>query len=111
MMLTNGKRVDLEHILLDQWAGQSTPHAGLVEQRVLELEHMGMLDAEEMPGVPSSLRQYAIATLQHFKPEFFITYDDELLSHRDALELRYGLVILSVHEAMLLLRESNDPPN
>jgi len=111
MMGDFGKSIDLEMILMSQWAGQTSLHPGLLEQRVLELESLGMSDAEEMPGVPSTVRQYAIASLQHTKPSYFITYDDVLLSHREYLETRYGLAILSVYEAMLLLRDNDAPPN
>ena len=111
MMIGNSKTIDVEAMLVSQWAGQPTPHPGLLEQRVLEMESLGMLDLEEMPGVPSSVRQFAIASLQHTKPAYFITYDDVFLAHRDDLESRYGLAILSVHEAMLLLRDPNEPPN
>jgi len=96
---------------MSQWVGQSIPPIGLLEQRVLELESMGLVDVEEIEGIPSSLRQYAIASLQHTKPAYFITSDDELLLHRDAVETRFGLMILSIYEAMLLLRDGNDPPN
>lgn len=111
MMTESGKSIDVEMIILSQWIGQNPPLPGLLEQRVLELEGLGMLDAEDMPGVPSSIRQFAIASLQHTKPPYFITYDPELLTHRDALETRYGLAILSVHEAMLLLRATDGPTN
>jgi len=111
MMNDPGKPMELETILMHQWAGQAIPHAGLLEQRVLELESLGMSDDEEMPGVPSTVRQYAIASLQHTKPAYFITYDDLLLAHRETLETRYGLAILSVYEAMLLLRDNDMPPN
>jgi hypothetical protein len=97
--------------MMHQWVGQVAPHPGLLEQRVMELESLGMSDLEEMPGVPSTVRQYAIASLQHTKPAYFITYDDMLLTHREELETRYGLAILSVYEAMLLLRDNDAPPN
>jgi hypothetical protein len=111
MMGELGKPIDLEMMMMHQWTGQALPHAGLLEQRVLELESLGMSDAEEMPGVPSTVRQYAIASLQHTKPAYFITYDDLLLAHREELETRYGLAILSVYEAMLLLRDNDTPPD
>ena len=110
MMADLSKQIDFETLMIHQWTGQVAPHPGLLEQRVLELESLGMIDVEEMPGMPSSVRQYAIASLQHTKPAYFITYDDALLAHRDEVEPRYGLAILSVYEAMLLLRD-NDPPN
>ena len=106
-----GKPIDLEMMLMHQWAGQAAPHPCLLEQRVLELESLGMSDLEETPGIPSNVRQFAIASLQHTKPAYFITYDDVLLAHRDQLESRYGLAILSVYEAMLLLRDNESPPN
>ncbi len=65
---------------------------------------MGLVDTEELEGVPGNMRQYAIASLQHSKPDYFVTCDDEILLRREALELRFGLAILSVYEAMLLLR-------
>ena len=110
-MYERGRLANLESILMSQWVGHSIPPAGLLEQRVLELESMGLLDIEEMDGIPSSLRQYAIASLQHTKPDYFVTGDDELINRREALESRFGLMILSMYEAMLLLREGNDPPN
>jgi hypothetical protein len=103
--------IDFTDLLQSQWRGLPAPHAGLLEQRVLELEHLGMVDIEEIPGIPSSMRQYAIASLQRSKPPFFVTHDDELLFHREILEGRYGLKILSIQEAILLLRETNGPPN
>lgn len=111
MMIDSGRSSEVESVLLNQFMGQMPPHAGLLEQRVLELEGMGMDDTEEMPGVPSSARQFAIASLQHTKPAYFVTYDPALLSHRDELEIRYGLPILSVYEAALLLKDFDGPPN
>lgn len=111
MMLGTEKTFDLETMLLNQWSGQIAPHPGLLEQRVLEMEGLGMTDTEDMPGVPSSTRQYAIASLQHTKPAYFITYDEDLLAMRDVIEPRYGLTILSIQEAALLLRDTHEPPN
>ena len=111
MMTNHAKSDDVEAILVSQFAGQVNPPAGLLEQRVLELERMGMDDKEEMPGVPSSARQYATASLQHRKPAYFVTYDNSLLKHRAALESRYGLTIFSVYEAALLLQPDDAPPN
>jgi hypothetical protein len=103
--------VELANYMQIQWKGYSLPPAGLIEQRVMELESLGLLDEEEMPGVPSYMRQFAIASLQHSKPPFFITLDNELLELRDELEIRYGMKILSIPEAILLLRDANGPPN
>ena len=111
MMIDYEKSGDVEAIIVSQFAGHLPPHPGLLEQRVLELERMGMPDEEEMPGIPSSARQYATASLQHRKPAYFVTYDNILLEHRDALESRYGLEILSVYEAALLLQQNDGPPN
>lgn len=108
-MATFSKMHNIESVLYNQWMGQMVPPAVLLEQRVLELEGMGLEDIEEIPGVPSSARQFAIASLQHTKPDFFITTDDTLLFARDILEARYGVVILSIQEAMLLLQEGNVP--
>lgn len=102
---------DIETMMMNQWMGQALPHAGLLEQRILELESMGLVDSEEDEGGPSNLRQYAIASLQHSKPHYFVTFDDEILLRREALEVRFGLTILSVFEAMLLFKEIDGPPN
>jgi hypothetical protein len=83
----------------------------MLELRVMELEHMGFVDAESLPGEPSSMRQFALATLMDDEMRIFITLDDELLGRRDDLEHRYGMNILSVFEALLLLREDDGPPN
>ena len=106
-----GRFANLETILISQWMGRSFPPEGLLEQRVLELESMGLVDTQEFGEMPSNLRQYAIASLQHTKPAYFVTGDDEMLMRREALESRFSLMILSVYEAMLLLREGNEPPN
>ena len=111
VMLRNETVAHIETILVSQCNVRTIPPAGYLEQRVLELECMGLEDFEEMPGVPSSLRQFAIATLQHNKPAYFITGDEELLFMRDELEGRYGLMVLSIQEAMLLLRDLHEPPD
>lgn len=103
--------IQLANLLQSQWQGQLLLPAGLLEERVLELESLGLLDVEEMPGVPSNMRQFAIASLKHNKPSYFITLDEELLDHRDELENRYGMDILSVPEAIMLLRDNDGPPN
>ncbi|HEY3376077.1 MAG TPA: hypothetical protein VGL77_01165 [Armatimonadota bacterium] len=97
--------------ILNPWIGQPLPPAGLLEERVLELERMGLLDVEDLPGVPSSIRQFATASLLHKKPPYFVTLDDDLLEFRDTLEARYGLMIFSIPEALMLLREIDGPPN
>ncbi|MHB9132191.1 MAG: hypothetical protein ACYDBB_14040 [Armatimonadota bacterium] len=100
----------LQHALRPQYLRQTAPLAGLLEERVLELEQLGMEDVDT--GVEMSApRQYAFASLMHQKPPYFITSDDELLERRDVLEARYGLAIFSPFEAMLLLREDDGPPN
>jgi len=111
VMLENSTISHIETILLRQCNGKTAPPAGLLEQRVLELEFLGLEDFEEMPGVPSSVRQFAMASLQHIKPAYFITGDEELLIIRDQLETRFGLMVLSIQEAMLLLRDLHEPPN
>jgi len=110
-MFDHVKPSDIVAIMHDQFVGHIAPHAGLLEQRVLEIERMGLEDEEEAPGVPSSARQYAIASLQHRKPEYFVTYDAVLLAHRETLEMRYGLTILSLYEAALLLQQNDSPLN
>ncbi len=102
---------DIDAMLLSQWMVNHLPPAGLLEARVMELERMGMLDEEELPGVPSSARQFAIASLSHDKPYFFITVDDQMLLHREHLEDLYHINILSISEAILLLRDSDGPIN
>ena len=94
-----------------EWMGQPAPPAGLLEERVLEMERLGLLDEEEMPGIPSSVRLFALASLLHHKPPYFVTLNDQLLEYRDQLESRYGMRIFSLQEAMMLLRESDGPPN
>ena len=111
VMLENETISHIETILVRQCNGKTIPPAGLLEQRVLELEFLGLDDFEEMPGIPSSLRQFAIASLQHTKPAYFITGDEDLLFIRTELETRYGLMVLSIQEAMLLLRDLHEPPN
>ena len=69
------------------------------------------LDVEDADGLPSSARQFAMASLRVTPPPFFITMDEELLTFRPVLEARYGLRILSFPEAVLLLRETDGPPN
>jgi hypothetical protein len=108
-MYERGRQADVGELIARQFCGQVVPPAVLLEQRVLELEGIGLSDAEEEPGIPSSLRQYAIASLQHSKPEYFVTFDGDLLAARDVLEPRYGLVILSVQEAVLLLQPGGGP--
>lgn len=83
----------------------------LLEGRVLELERMGLSDEEPFPGMASSARRFALASLLHHKPPYFVTHDDAILVLRDVLECRYGLKILSIPEAIMLLHEANGPPN
>ena len=102
---------EMMRTLRRQTAFQPIPPAGLIESRVMELERMGLEDIDEAPGELNSVRQLAIASLLGEKSSFFITADDEILDRREALENRFGLTILSVQEAFMLLRESSDPPN
>jgi hypothetical protein len=94
-----------------QWVRQPSPPVGLLEERVLELESLGLLDEEDVPGAMSGVRQFAITTLQHHKPPYFVTFDNQLLEFRDVLEARYGLPIFSIREAIMLLRDIDGPPN
>lgn len=94
-----------------QWMDQPAPPAGLLEERVLELEHLGLLDEEDQPGIPSSIRQFATASLLHRKPPYFVTLDDDLLERRDLLESRYGMIIYSIPEAIMLLHDNDGPLN
>ena len=64
---------------------------------------------EEVPGVPSMARQYAIASFWKSAVPYFVTFDDALLIRRDMLEDRYGLKILSIQEAIMLLRDTHGP--
>lgn len=91
--------------------GQPAPLAGLLEERILELESLGLVDEIDFTNEPSSIRQFAIASLLHCKPPYFVTLDPQLLEFRELLETRYGLSIFSVQEAILLLRETDEPPN
>jgi len=102
---------DIDQLLLDQWVGQPNPPATLLEERVLELEYIGVADEEELPGIPSCARQFAISSLQHHKPLYFVTFDDQMILLRDVIESRYGVKILSVSEAILLLRDTHGPTN
>jgi hypothetical protein len=111
MLFPRGKPVDIPGLLRDQWMGRPLPPAPLLEQRILEMEGMGLEDDEPMPGVPSTMRQFAIASLQGERANFFVTFDDDLLDRRDILEGRYGMKILSVQEAAMLLQETDGPPN
>jgi len=97
--------------MMNQWMENMVPPAVLLEQRVLEMESMGLIDSNDPESIPGNMRQYAIASLQHSKPEYFVTCDDEMLLRREALESRFGVVILSVYEAMLLLKDTDGPPN
>lgn len=110
-MTGDRKIVDVGYETTMQWMGQPAPPAGLLEERVLELEDLGLLDEEDLPGVPSSVRLFAAASLLHKKPPYFVTVDDQILSRRDILEPRYGMIIISIPEAVMLLRETDGPPN
>lgn len=81
----------------------------LVEQRILELEALGLADDATSPEMPSTARQYAMASFQRATLSCFITMDEALIMMRDLLELRYGLKILSVPEAIMLLSDTHGP--
>jgi len=110
-MINDGKHIRIDTQFHSPWMGQPAPPAGLLEERVLELEELGLLDEEDLPGLPSSVRQFAMASLLHRKPPFFVTVDDQLLACRDILESRYGMMIFSISEAIMLMRESDGPPD
>jgi hypothetical protein len=97
--------------LFEEWRGQSAPPAGLLEERVLEMETLGLLDEEETPGEPSSVRMFAMASLLHHKPPYFVTLNAKLLENREMLESRYGLLIFSLSEALMLLHDGDGPLN
>ena len=81
----------------------------LVEQRILELEALGLADEATSPEFPSTARQYAMASFQRATLSCFITMDEAFIMMRDLLEFRYGLKILSVPEAIMLLSDSHGP--
>ena len=110
-MLYKGKSMRLDDLIQHQWTPQFAMPEGLLEQRVLELERLGLVDIDDLPGMPSPVRQFAIASLQSQKPPYFITIDDDLLDCRDILEVRYGMHILSIPEALMLLKDQDGPPN
>ncbi len=111
-MMPRGTLVEtLTGLMQAQWLGASQMPATLLEQRVLEIERLGLHDIEDVDGMPSSARQFAMASLRAVPPPFFITLDDELLHFREMLEARYRLRILTFPEALLLLRETDGPPN
>ncbi|HEX2951277.1 MAG TPA: hypothetical protein VHV83_17170 [Armatimonadota bacterium] len=110
-MERNEQLTGVDQHFLGQWLQQPAPPATLLEARVLELEHMGFADDEEEPGIPSSIRRFAIASLLHRKPPYFITTSDDLLACRDTLEAKYGMMIFSPQEALMLLRDSDGPAN
>ena len=106
-MLYDSESVErVTQMVQSQWRHEPQPPPTLLEQRVLEMEHLGLQDEEEEHGIPSSIRQFAIVSLRHHKPSYFITLDDQILSNRDTLEYRYGMSILSVYEAIMLLRNA-----
>ena len=105
------KTVGIDQRFIGQWLNQPAPPAGLLEERILELEQMGLTDLVDFQGEISPVRQFALASLLHVKPPYFVTYDDELLAFRDELELKYGMMIYSIPEAIMLFREIDGPPN
>jgi hypothetical protein len=92
-------------------ASPNAPPPWLLELRVLELERLGLDEKLDDPEVPGNIRQFALASLFQTDLPFFITLDEQLLTHREVLELRFGLMILSLSEALLLLKEFDGPPN
>lgn len=111
-MIPQGTLVEtLTGLMKAQWVDVPQLPPSLLEQRVLEIERIGLLDVEDADGMPSSARQFAMASLRGVPPPFFITMDDELLTFRDILEARYGLRIFSFPEAILLMRETDGPLN
>jgi hypothetical protein len=102
----------LVHLMQAQWSDLPAYPATVVEERVHELETMGLVDDAAFDAVPGTVRQYAIASLRCSAPlPFFIATDEALLERREALEARFGVRIVTVPEAMLLLHEINGPPN
>lgn len=110
-MFHDGKPYEWVDEYQRDWLGQPAPPMGLLEERILELESLGLLDEEDLPGEPSSVRQFATASLLHRKPPYFVTIDDQLLVYRDILESRYGMIIISIPEAIMLLQKNDAPPN
>lgn len=105
------RNLDLQMVLHSQCMSYPAPPSVLLEQRILELERLGLQDMEHESGIPSSVRQFAITSLRHCKPEYFITYDEEILDRRESLEGQYGMSIFSIQEALLLMREEDGPVN
>lgn len=99
---------DIAQVMQVQWRVQPPVPSFLVEQRVLELEVLGLPDTETTPGVPSTVRQYAVASCWQTYVPYFITADPEFLTMRECLEERYGLTILSVPEAIMLFRDTHE---
>ena len=110
-MTHEGKLFELDTVFVNQWLDQPAPPAGLLEERVLELEALGFIDDEETTGLPSGVRQFAMVSLLHRKPPYFVTIDEQLLNSRECLEERFGLIIISIPEAMMLLKKFDGPPN
>ncbi len=111
-MIPHGTLLEtLTGMMKAQWLSVPRIPYTLLEQRVLEIERMGLLDVEDEDGMPSSARQFATASLLRMPPPFFLTMDHELLRVREVLETRYSLRILSFPEAILLMRETNGPLN
>lgn len=108
-MFHRGGQFVLQHELMSRWLAQPPPPAVLLEQRIIELEDLGLVDVEETPGQPSAVRQFAIMSLLRERPPFFVTMDRLMLQFRAVLEYRYRMPILSILEAYLLLRDADRP--
>lgn len=108
-MTHEGKLFELDAVFVNKWLDQPPPPAGLLEERILELERLGFIDDEPNTGIPSGVRQFALVSLLHRKPPYFVTADDQLLNSRDSLEIRFGMIIISIPEAMMLLKKFDEP--
>lgn len=111
MMMHDGQPFGRQSSSHLQWMGQPAPPAAILEERVLELEQLGLSDDDDFSGEPSSVRLFATVSLLHKKPPYFVTFDEDLLLRREILEVRYGMEILSIPEAIMLLRDLDGPPN
>ncbi len=85
-----------------------SPSPAAIQQRVHELESLGLEDLPEFPGISSPVRQYAINTLvstmardagrSDLAPRELLTKHPGLLERADELEERYGLRPISMDE-------------
>lgn len=108
-MTYEGKLFEIDSVFVNKWLDQPPPPAGLLEERVLELERLGFVDDEPTTGLPSGVRQFAMVSLLHRKPPYFVTVDEQLLDSRESLENRFGMTIISIPEAMMLLKKFDEP--